>query len=126
MADASIVGFIALGLISLSTFPALLVFGRFLSQKSNRHEEFDKLYEDEDGVANTASQQAFPTALPLYLLFGGTTFGLCVSIAAAVLSTVQTTGPRCNEEWLNVSRWVRFACRLRGLFVMLTMTRHSS
>ncbi|KAL8940293.1 MAG: hypothetical protein Q9216_002879 [Gyalolechia sp. 2 TL-2023] len=105
MADAPIVGFIALGLVALSTVPTLKVFGRALSRRRTEHEEFEKLYEDEDGMATAVSQQAFSTALPQYLLLGGTSLAQCLSVATAAQSTVQTTGGPFVREWLAVASW---------------------
>lgn len=116
MADASIAGFVALGLIGLSTIPILAVLGRVLSQGRNGYEEHDKLYEDGDGVANAATQQAFSTALPTYILVGGTIFGQCLSIAMAVRITVHTTGTGCVEEWLVVSCWALLLIQVAHLF----------
>lgn len=109
MADASLAGSVALGLTGLSTIPALKVsVKRFLSRKRSRYEELEKLYEDEDGVATTVSQERFSTALSVYLLLGGTLLGQCVSIATAIQSTVQTTKDRYTQDWLAVASWVSF------------------
>lgn len=109
MADSSTAGFIALGLLGLSTVPTLKIFGRALSRRRIGHEGLEKLYEDEDGIATIVSQRAFSTALQTYFLLGGTSSGLCLSIATAVQSTVQTTTGRCVQVWLAVACWVSLA-----------------
>lgn len=101
-------GAIVLGLVGFFTIPGILVtIKRFQSRTRHGYEELDKLYEDEDGVATAASEKSFSTTLPVYLVLGGTSFGLISSIATAIYSTVNTTAAYVTEGWLISGTWVR-------------------
>ncbi|KAL9596849.1 MAG: hypothetical protein Q9219_005519 [cf. Caloplaca sp. 3 TL-2023] len=106
MADATLASSIALGLTGLFSVPALVVsIKRFSSRRRSGYDELEKLYEDEDGVATALSQKRFATAWLLYLVLGGASLGLCLSIATAVQSTVHSPAGRDAHEWFHVASW---------------------
>ena len=99
--NSLIVGAVGLGLVGISSVPALL---RLYGRRKGSNEEIQ--YVDEDGAATEESQKAFSAVIPRYLILASAVIGLLLSIAAAVLSTVRPSGIFFLESWLLVGGWV--------------------
>jgi len=92
----------ALILIFLLTIPSII--GIISHLRSSKFKS--DVYEDKDGIATTESVSAYSAKLPKIFLAIFTTSGLFLSIALAVLGTLNDDG-MFIENWLNAAQWVR-------------------
>ena len=98
---------VALTLILFLASPGFRSFSnKFRPSRSNDHNKFYKVYEDEDGVATEASQKEAFATLPRSLLLVSSVVGTLVSIAGSVVSTLRSNEGWYIESWVTVGSWV--------------------
>ncbi|KAL8702180.1 MAG: hypothetical protein Q9201_004535 [Fulgogasparrea decipioides] len=109
------VGSIALSLISTLTIPATVATVKKLqSPTRDGYGNLKKLYEDEDGVATTASEKTFSAALSVYFILAGSFLGLIISLATAIQSTIHHA--HVIESWLAFGSWVLLLFQAATIF----------
>ncbi|KFY69086.1 hypothetical protein V496_00545 [Pseudogymnoascus sp. VKM F-4515 (FW-2607)] len=97
-------GAIALTLVAISSAKSLrLIAPRWNSRKDN---QLPCIYEDADGVATAETTAAYSTTAPKIAICLLTVLGLGVSIALAVLGTLDSRDGFFLEDWFNVAAWV--------------------
>ncbi|OBT64235.1 hypothetical protein VE03_06829 [Pseudogymnoascus sp. 23342-1-I1] len=98
------VGAIALVLVTVSSAASLrLIAPRWHSRKDN---QLPPIYEDADGVATAETTAAYSTTAPKIAICLLTVLGLGVSIALAVLSTLDSRNGFFLGNWFTVAAWV--------------------
>lgn len=94
-------GAAGLGVVFLLTIPSIFdIFTHFRENKPK-----SATYEDKDGVASKESIERFSTKVPKVLLSVFTIAGLLVSVALAILGTLEKDG-LFLESWFNIAIWV--------------------
>jgi hypothetical protein len=95
--------------ILLLTVIATAFFSKSFWSKNVKNVK-SELYEDEDGVATPESQQAYSTKMQNVLATIVTSAGLAISIANAVLGTLEAphslNGSAFEDGWFGVAIWV--------------------
>jgi len=106
--ESIIVGSISLGLIAVTSTPALWTICKslFLRKQDAGSHYVDGLYADGDGVATKESQKQFSTFIPRCLALVSSLVGLLLSIATAVLATIHPDHALFTESWLTLASWV--------------------
>lgn len=96
-------GAIALVLVTVSSAASLKrIAPRWHTRKDN---QLPQIYEDVDGVATAETTAVYSTTAPKIATCLLTVLGLGVSIALAVLGTLDRDG-FFLENWFNVAAWV--------------------
>ena len=105
LSSPAIVGLTALILVFLLTIPTLSSDLKRVSSARKAHDDgdFQKLYEDHDGVATEKSQKAYSAAVPKYIALASSIIGYLASLAAAVTTTIDTADYLKTESWLQFS-----------------------
>lgn len=107
--NSLIVGAVGLGLVGLSSIPALLrIYARNFRPKGSGYDEIHEVYEDADGAATEESQNAYSVAVQRYLILTSAVIGLVLATAEAVLSTVHPDGILFFENWFAFGSWVGY------------------
>jgi hypothetical protein len=102
-------GAIALALVSISSTASLrLIAPRWHSRKDN---QLSPIYEDADGVATAETTADYSTTVPKIAICLLTVLGLGVSVALAVLSTLDRSEGFFLENWFNAAAWVTWDCQ---------------
>ncbi|ELR06467.1 hypothetical protein GMDG_07992 [Pseudogymnoascus destructans 20631-21] len=97
-------GAIALALVIISSAASLrLIAPRWHSRKDG---QLQRIYEDADGVATAETTAAYSTTAPKIAIGLLTVLGLGVSMALAVLSTLDRSEGFFLENWFNAAAWV--------------------
>lgn len=103
------VGAIALTLVAVSSAASLkLVAPRWHKRKDN---QLPAVYEDADGVATAETTAEYSTTAPKITICLLTLLGLGVSVALAVLRTLERGDGLFLENWFNVAAWVTWDCQ---------------
>jgi hypothetical protein len=103
-------GAIALALVTISSAASLrLIAPRWHSRKDG---QLQRIYEDADGVATAETTAAYSTTGPKIAICLLTLLGLGVSVALAVLSTLDSNEGFFLENWFNAAGWVTWDCQL--------------
>lgn len=103
-------GAIALALVTISTAASLrLIAPRWHSRKDS---QLPLIYEDADGVATAETTAAYSTTAPKIAICLLTVLGLGVSVALAVLGTLDGRDGFFLEDWFNAATWVTWDCQL--------------
>lgn len=117
-------GAIALTLVAISSAKSLrLIAPRWNSRKDN---QLPCIYEDADGVATAETTAAYSTTAPKTAICLLTVLGLGVSIALAVLGTLDSRDGFFLENWFNVAAWVTWNCQFAYGFLANSNTRSLS
>jgi hypothetical protein len=102
-------GAIGLALVTISTAASLqLIAPRWRSRKDA---QLPRIYEDADGVATAETAAAYSTTAPKIAICLLTILGLGVSVALAVLGTLDSRDDFFLENWFNTVAWVTWDCQ---------------
>jgi len=93
----------SVGLVALFTVPAVT---RLAQQLWSRDAKPSGIYEDADGKSTPEAVKAFSAKVPKASILFLSLAGLGVSIAVAVLSTLDQEKGLFFENWLAVAAWV--------------------
>lgn len=103
-------GAITLALVTISSAASLrLIAPRWHSRKDS---QLPDVYEDADGVATAETTAAYSTTAPKIAICLLTVLGLGVSVALAVLGTLDGRDSFFLEDWFNAAAWVTWDCQL--------------
>ncbi|KAI1375361.1 P-loop containing nucleoside triphosphate hydrolase protein [Hypoxylon crocopeplum] len=98
---------VGLGIVTILSVPAALKLGRLRSPRA-KAKLTAEVYEDEDGKSTPEAVKVFSTKAPKAVLLFFSVIGLGLSIALAVISTLDTRGLGGGlflENWLAVVIW---------------------
>lgn len=93
----------SVGLVALFTIPAVT---RLALQLRSRDAKPSDIYEDVDGKSTPEAVKAFGAKVPKAFILFLSLVGLGLSIAVAVLSTLDQGKGLFLENWLAVAAWV--------------------
>lgn len=117
-------GAIALTLVAVSSAKSLrLIAPRWHGRKDS---QLPCVYEDADGVATAETTAAYSTTAPKIAICLLTVLGLGVSVALAVLGTLDGRDGFFLENWFNVAAWVNWDCQFAYGQLANSNTRCSS
>lgn len=109
-AGALLTGGLGLALVAVSISPAIFTtLSRFISPRKGPVYSAisgDDLYEDEDGKATEESTKAFSDKFPRISIALLTIIGFSVTLALAIITTLEGPGVYVVENWLQVGVWV--------------------
>lgn len=95
-------GSTSLVVIALLTSPSIINIASHLRAPKS----ISDIYEDKDGVATEKSVEEYSANIPKTFLGLSTIAGLGISIALAVLASIEGRDWMFLENWLNVAQWV--------------------
>jgi hypothetical protein len=93
---------VALAVIGLLSVPAVINLSAQLRQRDPKPE----VYEDADGKSTPEATKSFSAKIPKAFIVVFSVIGLGLSIALAVLSTLDAEDALCLENWLSSATWV--------------------
>lgn len=93
----------SVGLVALFTIPAVT---KLVLQLRSRDAKPSEIYEDKDGKSTPEAVKAFSAKVPKAFILLLSLVGLGLSIALAVLSTLDPEKDLYLENWLSVAAWV--------------------
>lgn len=103
----NIVSSVVLVLVIATAFPTILTgFGKIKLRRIQRYNTFDKIYEDEDGIATERSQDRYAVRSPRYFAGGTAVVGAMISFGHSVYTTVHTRNGLIIPDWITFGSWV--------------------
>lgn len=97
-------GALGLALVAISSAASLRRLG--LRLHSTKDGQLPRIYEDADGVATAETMAAYSTTGPKIAICVLSVLGLGVSVALAVLGTLDDSDGFLLENWLTAGAWV--------------------